>query len=324
MSNRIAQIKKKYSTELALFEKEFKHSTRTNVSLLDTVMGYVIKRKGKQVRPLFVLLCAQLFGELDSKSYRAASMVELLHTATLAHDDVVDDSYQRRGFFSINALWKNKIAVLVGDYLLSRGLLLAIDHKDYDMLDIMSNAVKAMSEGELLQLEKARRLDITEEVYFSIIDGKTASLISSCCALGAASKNQDQIVIDQFALFGTKVGLAFQIKDDIFDYGTSDIGKPLAIDLKEKKMTLPLIYTLNNCTKTERKKVIKTFKKKNISKDEINTIITLVNQYGGIPYAEKKMFELRDEAQQIIAPYLSDNSNNDLLDLVNFVVDRSK
>lgn len=324
MSNRITQIKNTYQKELELFEKEFKQSTKTNVSLLDTVMGYVIKRKGKQVRPLFVLLSAQLFGELTAKSYRAASMVELLHTATLAHDDVVDNAYQRRGFFSINALWKNKIAVLVGDYLLSRGLLLAIDHKDYDMLDIMSLAVKAMSEGELLQLEKARRLDITEEVYFNIIDGKTASLISSCCALGAASQNQDQSVIDQFALFGTKVGLAFQIKDDIFDYGTSDIGKPLAIDLKEKKMTLPLIYTLNNCTKSERKKVIRTFKKNRITKEEIADLIQLVKQYGGIQYAEKRMFELRDEAKKIIEPFLLESKNTDLLDLVDFVVNRSK
>jgi len=321
MANPLAQIKNKYSKELALFEKEFKQSTKTNVSLLDTVMGYVIKRKGKQVRPLFVLLSAQLFGDLDAKSYRAASMVELLHTATLAHDDVVDNSYQRRGFFSINALWKNKIAVLVGDYLLSRGLLLAIDHKDYDLLDIMSTAVKAMSEGELLQLEKARKLDITEEVYFNIIDGKTASLISSCCALGAASKGQNKQVVNDLALFGTKVGLAFQIKDDIFDYGTSDIGKPLAIDLKEKKMTLPLIHTLNMCSKAERKKVIRTFKKKKISQEDIKTIIGLVNQYGGIPYAEKKMYTLRDEAKKIIEPHLK---NNDLLDLVDFVVDRTK
>lgn len=324
MSNPLATIKSKYRNELSLFEKEFKHSTKTNVSLLDTVMSYVIKRKGKQVRPLFVLLTAKLFGEMNPKTFRAASMVELLHTATLAHDDVVDDAYKRRGFFSINALWKNKIAVLVGDYLLSRGLLLAIDHKDFDLLEIVSQAVKAMSEGELLQLEKARRLDITEEVYFNIINGKTASLISSCCALGAASQNQSHKVIQDLALFGTKVGLAFQIKDDIFDYGTADIGKPLAIDMKEKKMTLPLIYTLNNCQKEDRKKVTRTFKSKNISKTDIDYIVDLVRQSNGIAYAEEQMHKLISEAKDIIKPYIKSDDDTDLLSLVDFVVNRNK
>lgn len=324
MSLSLNDIKKRHLQDLKVFETTFKQSTKTNVSLLDTVMSYVIKRKGKQVRPLFVLLSAKLFGEINSKAHRAASMVELLHTATLAHDDVVDDAYKRRGFFSINALWKNKIAVLVGDYLLSRGFLMAIDNKDYDLLDILSQAVKAMSEGELLQLEKARKLDITEEVYFEIINGKTASLISTCCALGAAAMNQSQQNIATMAAFGTKVGLAFQIKDDIFDYGTEDIGKPLAIDLKEKKMTLPLIYTLNQCQKAEKRKVIRIFKRKNIESKDIEFIISLVHQFDGIAYAENKMNQIIEEAKVIISPLIRGKNNQDLLSLVDFVVKRNK
>lgn len=323
MGNPLSEIKHNYLAELNEFEKTFKQTTKTNVSLLDTVMSYVIKRKGKQVRPLFVLLSAELFGPISDKAYRAAAMVELLHTATLAHDDIVDDSYKRRGFFSINALWKNKIAVLVGDYLLSRGLLLAIDHKDFELLEIMSKAVKAMSEGELLQLEKARRLDITEEVYFDIIYGKTASLIASCCALGAASQNASEEEVKALTKFGEKVGLAFQIKDDIFDYGTSDIGKPVAIDLKEKKMTLPLIFTLNNCAKSEKKKVLRTFKKKQISNSDVKYIVDLVKVNKGIDYAEKRMNELIVEAKKIIAPFLKNDDSN-LIKLIDFVITRKK
>lgn len=324
MSHTISFIKNKYSSQLGLFEKEFKRSTKTNVALLDTVMNYVIKRKGKQVRPLFVLLTANLFGAINIKTYRAAAMVELLHTATLAHDDVVDNAYKRRGFFSINALWKNKIAVLVGDYLLSRGLLLAVENKDFDLLEIMSSSVKAMSEGELLQLEKARRLDITEEVYFNIIQGKTASLIASCCALGAASMQNDQKVIDDLYNFGTKVGLAFQIKDDIFDYGKKDIGKPLSIDIKEKKMTLPLIHTLEKCTKKERREIIKIFKNDNISRAHIDFIIDKVNHFGGIDYAQDKMVVLIAEAKEIIDPYIKTEDHQDLITLIDFVVNREK
>jgi len=324
MTPSISFIKNKYSSQLALFEKEFKRSTKTNVALLDTVMNYVIKRKGKQVRPLFVLLSANLFGAVNTKTYRAAAMVELLHTATLAHDDVVDNAYKRRGFFSINALWKNKIAVLVGDYLLSRGLLLAVENKDFDLLEIMSSSVKAMSEGELLQLEKARRLDITEEVYFNIILGKTASLIASCCALGAASIQNDQKVIDDLYNFGIKVGLAFQIKDDIFDYGKQDIGKPLSIDIKEKKMTLPLIHTLGKCNKVERREIIKIFKNDNISRAHIDFIVDKVNQFGGISYAQEKMNLLIAEAKEIIQPYIKTEDHKDLITLIDFVVDRVK
>lgn len=323
MASPLSEIKQNYAKELKQFELTFKQTTKTNVSLLDTVMGYVIKRKGKQVRPLFVLLTAELFGEISDKAYRAAAMVELLHTATLAHDDIVDDAYKRRGFFSINALWKNKIAVLVGDYLLSRGLLLAIDHKDFDMLEIMSEAVKAMSEGELLQLEKARRLDITEEVYFNIIHGKTASLIASCCALGAAAQNKNENDIEAMKQFGEKVGLAFQIKDDIFDYGTSDIGKPLAIDLKEKKMTLPLIYTLNNCTSGEKRKVLRIFKNKKIDSNDIQYIVNLVKSYKGLDYAETKMMKLIEESKKIIAPF-NRSYDSDLIKLIDFVVTRKK
>jgi len=251
-------------------------------------------------------------------------MVELLHTATLAHDDVVDNAYKRRGFFSINALWKNKIAVLVGDYLLSRGLLLAVEHKDFDLLEIMSSSVKAMSEGELLQLEKARRLDITEEVYFNIILGKTASLIASCCALGAASMQNEQKAIEDLYNFGIKVGLAFQIKDDIFDYGKSDIGKPLSIDIKDKKMTLPLIHTLEKCTKAEKRAIIKIFKKETISRDDIDFIVGKVNHFGGISYAEKKMNALIVEGKQIIQPYIKNKNHEDLITLIDFVVERIK
>jgi octaprenyl-diphosphate synthase len=263
--------------EMEEFEGRFRSSMRSEVALLDKITRYIVKRKGKQMRPMFVFLTAKMLGGTNDTTYRAATLIELLHTATLVHDDVVDDSDKRRGFFSINALWKNKVAVLVGDYLLSRGLLLAVKHKDYNLLEITSNSVKEMSEGELLQMEKARKLDITEEVYFNIIRQKTASLIASCCASGAASVSADEALIENMRKFGETVGIAFQIRDDLFDYGSAnDIGKPTGIDIKEKKMTLPLIYALNNCSKKEKRFIINTIKNHNTNDKRVAEVIELV------------------------------------------------
>jgi len=238
--------KKVIGAELELFEKHFKDAVKSRVSLLDRIMQYIVKRKGKQMRPMFVLLSAKLHGEINDSSYRAASLVELLHTATLVHDDVVDEAFERRGFFSINALWKNKIAVLVGDYLLSKGLLLSLENKDFTILTILSNAVKNMSEGELLQMEKTRNLNFDESVYYEIINGKTASLLASSCAAGASSVSNDAEVIEQMRAFGENVGMAFQIKDDLFDYSSEAIGKPKGNDIKETKFTIPHNYKLHN------------------------------------------------------------------------------
>src|SRR5665213_447583 len=260
----ITEIKSPVAAEMELFEKKFRDSMKSSVPLLDKITQYIVRRKGKQLRPMFVFLSAKLCGEVNDSTYRAASLIELLHTATLVHDDVVDDSNERRGFFSVNALWKNKIAVLIGDYLLSKGLLLSLDNDDFHLLKLVSNAVREMSEGELLQIEKARKLDINEEVYFDIIRKKTASLISSCCACGAASVTTNEKTIEQMRAFGEAVGIAFQIKDDLFDYGDgSNIGKPTGIDIKEKKMTLPLIYTLNNASFWDKHKIINIVKNNN-------------------------------------------------------------
>ena len=248
--------------ELVVFESEFRKALQSKVSLLDKIMHYIVKRKGKQMRPRFVLLCAKLGGEVNAKTYRAASLVELLHTATLVHDDVVDEALERRSFFSINALWKNKVAVLVGDYLLSKGLLLSLENKDYDVLEVLSTAVKEMSEGELLQQEKSRNLNLDEDVYYNIIKGKTASLLASACAAGACSTFSDEKDVNNLRLFGEYTGMAFQIKDDLFDYGNADVGKPTGNDIKEKKLTLPLIYTLNNCSSNDKAFIIKTIKNK--------------------------------------------------------------
>src|SRR5438045_3854073 len=263
-------------------------------------MRYIVKRKGKQLRPMFVLLSAKLCGEINESAYRAASLVELLHTATLVHDDVVDDAAERRGFFSINALWKNKVAVLVGDYLLSKGLLLSLENNDFEVLKILSEAVKMMSEGELLQIEKARNLNVQEEIYYEIIKGKTASLLASACGAGASNKFKDLAKIEKLKLFGEKTGMAFQIKDDLFDYGSENIGKPTGNDIKEKKLTLPLIYTLNNCDKSTKKKMIYILKNENTKKEKIKFVINVVKDTGGIHYACKKMFTFRDEALSIL------------------------
>lgn len=285
-------------------------------------MQYVVKRKGKQLRPIFVLLCAKLGGEINDKTYRAASLVELLHTATLVHDDIVDDSLERRGFFSINALWKNKIAVLVGDYLLSKGLLLSLNNNDFKVLQLLSEAVKLMSEGELLQIEKSRKLNLSEEIYFEIIKGKTASLLASACAAGASTTINDDTIISKIQLFGEKVGMAFQIKDDLFDYGNQDIGKPTGNDIKEKKLTLPLIYTLNNCDLKIRKKIIYIVKNNNNEKQKVQFVLDQVNICGGINYAEKIMNQFRDESLEILHQFEPSETRNALEELVHYTINR--
>jgi octaprenyl-diphosphate synthase len=317
------QIAKKIiSKELALFEDHFREAVRSRVPLLDRIMQYIVKRKGKQLRPMFVLLSAKLGGEITESTYRAASLVELLHTATLVHDDVVDEADERRGFFSINALWKNKIAVLVGDYLLAKGLLLPLDNKDFAILRIVTQAVKVMSEGELLQLEKSRTLNLKENIYYDIINGKTASLLASACAAGACSTFTNEVDIEKLRLFGEKVGMAFQIKDDLFDYGTADIGKPTGNDIKEKKLTLPLIYTLNNCDTATRKKIIYIIKNENTNKVKVAYVIEAVNKTGGIDYATKKMFAFRDEALAILHTFEDNETRQALEELVRYTTDR--
>ena len=308
--------------ELKVFESKFSNAVKSNVSLLDTVMKYIIKRKGKQLRPMFVFLSAKLHGTINESTYRAAALVEMLHTATLVHDDVVDESMERRGFFSINAIWKNKIAVLVGDYLLSKGLLLSTENGEFEQLRILSEAIKQMSEGELLQIEKTRKLDIDESVYFEIIKNKTASLLSSACAVGAYSTTQNAEISQQMKIFGEKTGIAFQIKDDLFDYGSEKIGKPTGNDIKEKKMTLPLIYTLNHVDKPTRRKIIYIVKNNNTDKDKVKWVIDTVVKTGGIKYAEHKMLEYRDEALAIIDAYPTSDVGNALKDLVRYTTDR--
>ena len=296
----------------------------SSVPLLNKITHYIVKRKGKQMRPMFVFLSAKLCGTVNEASYVAASLVELLHTATLVHDDVVDDSYERRGFFSINALWKNKIAVLVGDYLLSQGLSLALKHDQFKALKIMSNAVKEMAEGELLQIEKARRLDIKEDIYYDIIRKKTASLIASACAVGAASTTNDDTLIEKMRLFGEKIGIAFQIRDDLFDFGTDDVGKPLGIDIKEKKMTLPLIYALNQTDKTQRTSIIKMIKNDNEKPEKVKQVIDFVRQSGGLAYAETAMKRYRQEAFDILIQFPDGTIRKSLEQLVMFVTERKK
>ena len=310
------------ATELATFEDKFADSVKSQAPLLDRIMKYIIKRKGKQLRPMFVFLSAKLHGDVNESTYRAAALVELLHTATLVHDDVVDESLERRGFLSINALWKNKIAVLVGDYLLSKGLLLSTGAGDFKHLDILSDAVKQMSEGELLQIEKARNLNLNEEIYFEIIRSKTASLLSSACAVGAWSTSKDEALTARMKLFGEKTGIAFQIKDDLFDYGNDDIGKPTGNDLKEKKLTLPLIFTLNNLPKSEKRKIIYIIKNQNKEPDKINYVLQKVTDAGGISYANKKMIQYRDEALAILSEYPDSDIRRGLEELVRYTTDR--
>ncbi|MEO7120358.1 MAG: polyprenyl synthetase family protein [Ginsengibacter sp.] len=308
--------------ELSIFEKKFADSVKSNAPLLDSIMKYIIKRKGKQLRPMFVFLSAKLHGVVNDSTYRAAALVELLHTATLVHDDVVDESMERRGFFSINALWKNKIAVLVGDYLLSKGLLLSTAAGDIKHLHILSDAVKQMSEGELLQLEKSRKLNLKEDTYFEIIKGKTASLLSSACAVGAWSTSNDEIITEKMKNFGENTGIAFQIKDDLFDYGDEDVGKPTGNDLKEKKLTLPLIYTLNNINPAEKRKIIYIIKNQNKDPAKIKYVLEKVTETGGIKYAIIKMTEYRDAALSILFEFPESDIRNGLEELVRYTTDR--
>lgn len=323
--SKLSEIKEPIQQHLDVFEKKFRTSMKSNVPLLDIITRYILKRKGKQMRPMFVFLSADINGDIGDSTYVAASLIELLHTATLVHDDVVDDSNKRRGFFSINALWKNKVAVLVGDYLLSKGLLLSLDNNEFQLLKIVSEATREMSEGELLQIEKARKLDVDEAIYFEIIRKKTASLIASCCASGAASVGSSGETVQKMKLFGEKVGIAFQIKDDLFDYESSNkTGKPNGIDIKEQKMTLPLIYLLNHAERSEKRKVVNIVKNHNTNPEKVRLVIDLVNRSGGIEYARKKMKKYHDEALSILNEFPDSPSKNSLRELVNFTIERKK
>lgn len=325
MAISLDQIKEPIAQEMKVFEKEFRAAMSSKVPLLDRIMTYIVKRKGKQMRPMFVLLASGVTGGINERTYRGASLVELMHTATLIHDDVVDDAFQRRGFFSVNALWKNKIAVLVGDYLLSSGLLLSLQNKEFKMLEILSEAVKAMAEGELLQLEKARKLNTNEDVYFDIITKKTASLISSCCAIGASSNPCDDEMLDKMRVFGESVGIAFQIKDDLFDYGDgSDIGKPRGIDIQEKKLTLPLIYALQNVDEQEQKAIIKRIKGFKNKKKDLNAISEFVFENGGIKYSVDKMHSFKDKALNILNEFEPSVYRTSLEGLVRYTIERKK
>lgn len=308
--------------ELDNFEARFKMAVKSNTPLLDRIMRYIVKRKGKQLRPMFVFMSAKLFGETTEATYRAASLVEILHTATLVHDDVVDDALERRGFFSTYALWKNKASVLVGDYLLAKGLNLSLEHNDYRILHILSDAVRKMSEGELLQLEKARTLNLQEEIYYEIISSKTASLLASACSAGAWSVTRDDSIADTMRIFGDKAGIAFQIKDDLFDYASEDVGKPTGNDIKEKKMTLPLIYTLNHADKTTRQRIINIVKNNNNDKKKVNWVLEMVKQTGGITYATQKMNDYKQEALEVLNQFPDNEYKKGLVQLVNYVTDR--
>ncbi len=320
----LSEIKAPVKTSLETFDFHFRQAMKSRVALLDKITYYIVKTKGKQLRPLLSLLCARLFGEVNEKSYHAATLVELLHTATLVHDDVVDDSYQRRGFFSIKALWKNKIAVLVGDYLLSRGLLTALRHKHFDLLEILSSSVSEMSEGELLQLEKARRLDITETIYFDIIHKKTASLIRSACLCGAKSTCQDEAALNWISDFGEKIGIAFQIKDDLMDLSDDDTGKPKIADIKEKKMTLPLITALEQAPRPLKRDIISLIRNQNEDPEAIQTVVHFIREYKGIERAKSKMEEYRDQAIALLKNLPQNEANQALEKLCYYVTDRRK
>jgi octaprenyl-diphosphate synthase len=320
----VEQIKAPIYEEMELFEKKFSASMSSNVALINRITHFIVNRKGKQMRPMFVFLVAKMLGKgkVTERVYRGASVIELIHTATLVHDDVIDDSNQRRGFFSVNALWKNKIAVLVGDFLLSKGQLLTVEHEDFDLLKIISVAVREMSQGELLQIEKSRHLDITEEIYYEIIRQKTATLLATCCEMGAQSVNAPEEDVLKMRAFGEAIGMAFQIKDDLFDYGTSKIGKPLGIDIKEQKMTLPLIHALRQAPEKERKAMIHIVKNKNNDKKAVNQLIERVKQLGGLDFAVVQMKQYQEKALAILAQYPQSEYKNSLELMVNYVIDR--
>ena len=320
----VKEIMAPVSTEMSEFEVRFRTSMKSKVPLLDKITHYIIRRKGKQMRPLFIFLTAKMLGKVNDTSYNAATLVELLHTATLVHDDVVDDANERRGFFSVNALWKNKIAVLVGDYMLSKVLLLSIENKNTQLLEVVARAVREMSEGELLQIEKARKLDITEEVYFEVIRQKTASMISTCCEAGALSVGREDMAIPM-RKFGELIGISFQLKDDIFDYGEpGDIGKPTGLDIRERKMTLPLIYAINNGTPAVRKELINIVKKHNENPKKVRHAVQLVIENGGIEYAHQKMIEYKEKALNILTDIPDSEAKNAIMGLVDYTTTRKK
>jgi octaprenyl-diphosphate synthase len=323
MSLRLDDIKAPIAREMEEFEQKFRSSVKTKVLLLDKIMGYIVKRKGKQMRPMFVFLSAGTCGKIQESTFRGASLIELLHTATLVHDDVVDEANYRRGFFSVNALWKNKVAVLVGDFLLSKGLMLSVENKDFNLLSIVTDAVREMSEGELLQLEKSRRLDITEEVYFEIIRRKTASLIASCCGVGASSSGASEEVVRKMQKFGEHIGTAFQIKDDLFDYGEEEIGKPVGIDIKEKKMTLPLIFALGKVGWAEKRKIISIIKNESNNPRKVKEVIAFVKKSGGIEYAQLSMKKYHEEALAMLNEFPESDYKRSLIQLVQFTIDRN-
>src|SRR5688572_17791477 len=323
MSLRLEDIKAPIAREMQEFEPKFRASMKTRVLLLDKIMSYIVKRKGKQMRPMFVFLSAGTCGGITDSTFRGASLIELLHTATLVHDDVVDEANYRRGFFSVNALWKNKVAVLVGDFLLTRGLMLSVENKDFNLLRIVTDAVREMSEGELLQIEKSRRLDITEEVYYEIIRQKTASLIASCCAVGASSGGAAEPIVERMRAFGEKIGMAFQIKDDLFDYGEQEIGKPVGIDIKEKKMTLPLIYALSKTGWSERRKIINIVRKESEKPRKVKEVIEFVKKSGGLEYAITAMNKYHQEAMVLLSDFPDTPYKQSLIQLVQFTIDRS-
>lgn len=322
--SKVYEIREPISKEMEVFEEKFSKLMLSKVPLLNRITHYIIKRKGKQMRPMLIFLCSKLLsnGKVNDKVYRGASVIELIHTATLIHDDVVDESNKRRGFFSINAIWKNKIAVLVGDFLLSKGMLLCIDNKDYDILDVISESVKQMSEGELLQIEKTKKLNIDEKTYFEIIQKKTASLISSCCKIAAISVTTNSNQIEKISKLGMYIGIAFQIKDDLFDYGKSRIGKPRGIDIKQKKLTLPLIYTLNNVEKKERKWIVNSLKKRNKSRTLINQIISLVKERGGLNYAIETMNKYHQLSLKELEGFHDSRYKDSLISMINYVIQR--
>lgn len=320
----LKEIQQPIATELSTFETKFKQSMQSSVPLLDIITQYLYKQKGKQMRPMFVFFSAGLCGQINESTYRGASLVELLHTASLVHDDVVDNANERRGLFSVNALWKNKVAVLVGDFLLAKGLLLSVNNKEHELLKIVSQAVEQMSEGELLQIEKARKLDIKEEIYYEIIRKKTASLIASCCASGASSVDANAEVVEKMRLFGEKIGLAFQIKDDLFDFGLDDVGKPVGNDIKEKKMTLPLIFALNQTSSSEKRYIINLVKNKNEDNEKVEEVIKFVRNSGGLQYATEKMLQFQQEAFEILNDFPDNVYKEGLKQLVKFTTERNK
>lgn len=323
MANIVEEIKRPIASEMKLFEQKFYESMKSNVGLLDKVTRFIVTTKGKQMRPMFIFLCAKLVGEVNEKTFRGASMIELIHTATLVHDDVVDESFKRRNFFSINALWKNKIAVLVGDYLLSKSILLATDNKDYDLMEVVSRTIREMSEGELLQLEKARKLDITEDVYYEIIRQKTATLVAACCEIGVLSTGSSADLAKKMQDFGTYTGMAFQIKDDLFDYLSSNvIGKPVGIDIKEQKMTLPLIHTLKIANETDRKYYFNTIKRYNNDKKRVKELIEFVKKSGGLDYAIGVMKDFQQKAKDILNEFPDSEPKTALLKMLDYVIER--